>query len=93
MKTGDVMGAGTDANVFMVMFGENGDSGELALKNSETYRDKFERNHTDVFTFSNLLTLGEFKLCIPSDELNHSASKHFLVEISERRWNFEAKKL
>ena len=93
MKTGDVMGAGTDANVFMVMFGENGDSGELALKNSETYRDKFERNHTDVFTFNNLLTLGEFKLCIPSDKLNHSASKHFLVEISERRWNFEAKKL
>ena len=87
------MGAGTDANVFMVMFGENGDSGELALKNSETYRDKFERNHTDVFTFNNLLTLGEFKLCIPSDKLNHSASKHFLVEISERRWNFEAEKL
>ena len=66
MKTGDVMGAGTDANVFIVMFGENGDSGELALKNSETYRDKFERNHTDVFTFNNLLTLGEFKLCFRS---------------------------
>lgn len=66
MNTGDVMGAGTDANVFMVMFGENGDSGELALKNSETYRDKFERNHTDVFAFNNLLTLGEFKLYFPS---------------------------
>ena len=53
------MGAGTDANVFLVMFGENGDSGELALKNSETYKDKFERNHTDMFKFKNLLSLGE----------------------------------
>jgi len=59
VKTGDVIGAGTDANVFMIIFGENGDSGELALKNSETYKDKFERNHTDVFTFKNLLSLGE----------------------------------
>lgn len=59
VKTGDVMGAGTDANVFMVMFGENGDSGELALKNSETYKDKFERNHVDVFSFKGLLSLGE----------------------------------
>lgn len=58
MKTGDVMSAGTDANVFMEMFGEHGDSGELALKSSETYKDKFERNHTDVFIFKNLLSLG-----------------------------------
>lgn len=59
VKTGDVLGAGTDANVFMVIFGEHGDSGELALKNSETYKDKFERNHTDVFSFKNFLSLGE----------------------------------
>ena len=63
VKTGDVLGAGTDANVFMVIFGEHGDSGELALKNSETYKDKFERNHTDVFNFKNLLSLGECFNC------------------------------
>ena len=55
------MGAGTDANVFMIIFGENGDSGELPLKNSETYKDKFERDHTDVFTFKNLLSLGKWQ--------------------------------
>ena len=60
VKTGDIIGAGTDANVFMVIFGENGDSGELALKNSETYKDKFERNHSDIFSFKGLLSLGEF---------------------------------
>ena len=28
MKTGDVSGAGTDANVFIVIYGEKGDTGE-----------------------------------------------------------------
>lgn len=58
VTTGDVLKAGTDANVFLIIFGENGDSGEIALKDSETYKDKFERNHTDVFTLKNLLSLG-----------------------------------
>ena len=42
--TGDVKGGGTDANVFISIFGDKGDSGERALRNSETNRDKFERN-------------------------------------------------
>ena len=58
VTTGDVLKAGTDANVFLIIFGENGDSGEMALKDSETHKDKFERNHTDVFTLKNLLSLG-----------------------------------
>jgi len=41
--TGDVFSAGTDANVFLTMFGENGDSGERKLLKSETNTDKFER--------------------------------------------------
>ncbi len=41
------------------MFGQNGDSGELELKKSETHLDKFEQNRTDVFTFKGLLSLGE----------------------------------
>ena len=59
MHTSDIRSAGTDANVFMIMFGDKGDSGELALKNSETHRDKFERGQTDVFTFK-MLSLGKF---------------------------------
>ena len=53
------MGSGTDANVFLIIFGENGDSGEIPLKNSETYKDKFERGHTDVFVFKDILSLGK----------------------------------
>ena len=40
--TGDVWGAGTDANVFITITGEHGDSGERDLKESSN-RNKFER--------------------------------------------------
>lgn len=40
--TGDMMGAGTDANVFINIYGENGDTGERYLKNSDNL-NKFER--------------------------------------------------
>jgi len=40
-----VSGAGTDANVFLTIFGDRGDSGERKLHKSETYKDKFERGH------------------------------------------------
>lgn len=41
--TGDVSGGGTDANVFITIFGDKGDSGERKLHKSETNKDKFER--------------------------------------------------
>ena len=47
--TGDESGAGTDANVFLNIIGENGDAGERKLHKSETYMDKFEKNHVSLF--------------------------------------------
>ena len=38
--TGDVWGAGTDANVVITIFGEDGDSGERKLDNTS---NNFER--------------------------------------------------
>ncbi|KAI4894673.1 hypothetical protein NFI96_015585 [Prochilodus magdalenae] len=58
VKTSDISGAGTDANVFLIVFGENGDTGTLALKESSN-RNKFERKQADVFRFSDILSLGE----------------------------------
>ncbi len=49
VKTGDVRGAGTDASVYIKIFGEKGDTGTLWLKSSETTKNKFERARTDVF--------------------------------------------
>ena len=56
-------GAGTDANVYVVLFGENGDSGELHLKESQTNKSPFENNQTDVFTFPHMLSLGTLIKC------------------------------
>ncbi|XP_031425771.2 lipoxygenase homology domain-containing protein 1 [Clupea harengus] len=58
IKTSDVSGAGTDANVSLIIFGENGDSGVLALKESSN-RNKFERKQVDVFRFADIFSLGE----------------------------------
>ena len=41
--TGDVMGAGTDANVFLNIYGEQGDTSDRQLSKSENV-NKFERN-------------------------------------------------
>uniref|UniRef100_A0A663ND18 Lipoxygenase homology domains 1 n=1 Tax=Athene cunicularia TaxID=194338 RepID=A0A663ND18_ATHCN len=58
VKTSDVGGAGTDANVSLILFGEYGDSGTLALKESNK-SNKFERNQMDEFNFSDMLSLGD----------------------------------
>jgi len=63
VKTSDLSGAGTNARVYLTVFGENGDSGEFELKDSETNFDKFERNKTDVFALKQQLSLGELTKC------------------------------
>ena len=44
------MHAGTNANVFATVYGENGDSGERKLQKSEKHMDKFERNQVTNFS-------------------------------------------
>jgi len=44
--TGDVRGAGTDANVYVTLFGDRGDSGRKVLDNNE---NNFERSQKDTF--------------------------------------------
>jgi hypothetical protein len=45
--TGSVPDAGTDADVYITLFGTNGNSGERLLDNAD---DNFERGQTDVFS-------------------------------------------
>ena len=40
--------AGTDANVFVTIYGEYGDTGERQLGKSETYSNKFERGNVSI---------------------------------------------
>ncbi|KAM6985878.1 lipoxygenase homology domain-containing protein 1 [Aplochiton taeniatus] len=58
VKTSDVGGAGTDANVWLILFGESGDTGVLALKESQK-SNKFERKQMDTFRFPDILSIGE----------------------------------
>ncbi len=55
--TGPVEHAGTDANVYITLFGTNGNSGERLLDNAD---DNFERGHTDVFSIE-MRDIGEIR--------------------------------
>ena len=48
VHTGDKRGAGTNANIFLNIFGELGDTGDRPLKESKSNRDKFERDQVSL---------------------------------------------
>ena len=54
--TGDMKGAGTDANVLLTIYGTNGDTGKRTI--TQRFRDLFERNQTDTFQLE-ALDLGK----------------------------------
>ena len=49
MKTGKERGAGTDANVFIKIFGSKGDTGTLKLLSADNNKNKFEAGRIDQF--------------------------------------------
>ncbi|KAF5899708.1 lipoxygenase homology domain-containing protein 1, partial [Clarias magur] len=60
IKTGDKKNAGTDANVYTVLYGTNDDTGIINLKASKNNRNKFERGMIDEFTIE-AVDLGSLK--------------------------------
>ena len=77
VKTSDVRGAGTDANVYAVFFGQNGQSDTLHLKDSETNKSPFQGSQTDVFTVKEALSLGQLLKCrLWHDNKGFGASWH-----------------
>eukprot|EP01118_Nematostelium_gracile_P009375 TRINITY_DN3151_c0_g1_i3.p1 TRINITY_DN3151_c0_g1~~TRINITY_DN3151_c0_g1_i3.p1 ORF type:complete len:513 (-),score=190.16 TRINITY_DN3151_c0_g1_i3:51-1589(-) len=57
VRTGDIRGAGTDAKVFINIFGSNGDTGRRTLDNSS---HNFAKGRTDIFTVD-AVDIGEIK--------------------------------
>ena len=57
--TGTKFGAGTDANVFCNLFGEQGDTGDRKLALSTTHKNKFERGNvsTSLILLSTVVSL------------------------------------
>ena len=66
VKTSDIRGAGTDANVFIELLGEKGSTGRQFL---DTSKDNFERSMVDTF-FLNMPDVGTIQRCI----LGHDSS-------------------
>lgn len=80
--TGDVRGAGTNANVSITLYGTTGDSGKREL--TQKFRDLFERKQTDKFEFE-ALDLGMSSLwliSLTSSPISTLVSYH-------RRYRFE----
>jgi len=59
--TGDKRGAGTNANIFLNIFGELGDTGDRPLEESKTNMNKFERNQVVKLFFSSPAEKGVAK--------------------------------
>ncbi|XP_059360394.1 lipoxygenase homology domain-containing protein 1-like [Carassius carassius] len=82
--TGNMMGAGSDANVFINIYGENGDTGERPLRKS-SHLNKFERGQEDTFSIT-AVELGTLKkLRIRHDNSNQSAWYLDRVEIVDTK--------
>ncbi len=54
VHTGKKSGAGTDANVFLNIFGDQGDTGDRPLKKSKNNRNKFEKGSVSKQTAEDL---------------------------------------
>ncbi|NXH38465.1 LOXH1 protein, partial [Dicaeum eximium] len=60
VKTGDKKNAGTDANVFIILYGSKDDTGIVSLKASKINKNKFERGKVDEFTVESV-DIGDLK--------------------------------
>ncbi|KAF1744687.1 hypothetical protein MXB_1000, partial [Myxobolus squamalis] len=77
--TGNVVGAGTDANVFINIIGEKSESGIIALKALD--RDIFEKNEIDTFMVDSedLGTLQKIRI---SNDLSNPGPGWFLDKVT-----------
>ncbi|KAF1608086.1 Lipoxygenase homology domain-containing protein 1, partial [Eudyptes chrysolophus] len=60
VKTGDKKNAGTDANIFITLYGSKDDTGIVSLKASKINKNKFERGKVDEFTVESV-DIGDLK--------------------------------
>lgn len=94
VHTGDVDGAGTDANVYITIFGSGGSSDEMQL---DSGRDDFERASVDTFTHTLKDLADLYRVRIRHDN-SGSRPGWFLDRItirdedSDKEWTFPCAK-
>uniref|UniRef100_A0A6P8J2Q7 Uncharacterized protein LOC116306425 isoform X2 n=1 Tax=Actinia tenebrosa TaxID=6105 RepID=A0A6P8J2Q7_ACTTE len=79
LYTGDAFGAGTDANVLLTIYGEDGDSGQRVLDNSG---NNFERDSKDHFKIVNKTYLGRIKKITIGHDSAGAAPGWFLNKVT-----------
>ncbi|CAF4775490.1 unnamed protein product, partial [Rotaria sp. Silwood2] len=84
--TGDKFGSRTNANVFLTIYGDKGDTGERELTHSQTNKNKFERKQIDRFIIESNDLGNVYKLKIRCDN-NGMLSDWFLdkVDVKDER--------
>lgn len=60
--------------MFITIYGEHNDSGELMLEKSETYEDSFESGHVDTFTIETVQLGPLYMICIRTDGTGSDAA-------------------
>ena len=55
IRTGSKGGSGTDANVFVTLFGSKGDSGTRKVRHSDQHINKFESGSVSLLDFCAVL--------------------------------------
>ena len=88
MWTGDVSGAGTDANVFIQMYGEDGKTEEYKLRNRT---DNFEKAQMDKFKVNNLMVLLKMFNHYCSLSLNLLIHGNILNNMDHMEWKVTIK--
>ncbi|KAF8570011.1 hypothetical protein P879_00036 [Paragonimus westermani] len=84
--TGKEVHAGTDAKVFLTLYGTKGDSGERRLAKSKTHSNKFEAGHTDVFEWE-VIDLGKLQKAHIRHDNTGPAPAWFLARIEVYTWD------
>jgi lipoxygenase homology domain-containing protein 1 len=95
VRTSDILGAGTDANVKLKIYGHRRKTqSAITLAKSTTHRNKFERDHTDIFNLKNEEYFGDIsKIKIGHDGTMPASSWHLsevLIECKDtnEKWRF-----
>ncbi|KAK3090587.1 hypothetical protein FSP39_012903 [Pinctada imbricata] len=78
--TGDVHSAGTDANVYVALFGTKGSTGRRLLKHSLTNNSKFEQDQVDQFEVE-AVDLGKVTKVVIGHDSSGSGSGWFLKKV------------
>ena len=78
VKTGTVRGAGTDANVYIILYGERDDTGKVFLKHSKTNKNKFENGQNDEFTVD-AVDIGPLKKIMYVSRSSQNIQSNFFI--------------